>query len=125
MNPPDNYRKKMFMGANNYQSYQNFDRFGYQYQYTRNVLQLNQGPRAGQEDSIGAPAFSDISLSSNCASYNFAVVTTAGNAIMCIGPSNPNCFAIKPACPRVIYWNAVSIVSVYPALFCLSMATSR
>jgi len=62
MNPPDNYRKKMFMSANNYQSYQNFDRFGYQYQYTRNVLQLNRGPRVGQEDSIGAPAFSDISF---------------------------------------------------------------
>lgn len=62
MNPPDNYRKKMFMAANNYQAYQNFERFGYQYQYSRNVLQLNQGPRAGAEDSIGAPVFSDISF---------------------------------------------------------------
>ena len=28
MNPADNYRKKMFMGANNYQTYQNFDHYG-------------------------------------------------------------------------------------------------
>jgi hypothetical protein len=62
MNPPDNYRKKMFMTANNYQQYQNFDRFGYQVQYTRNVLQLNQGPRVGQDDSIGSPVFSDIAF---------------------------------------------------------------
>ncbi len=62
MNPPDNYRKKMFMSTNNYQSYQNFDRFDYQYQYTRNTLQLNQGPRLKQNDTIGDPAFSEISF---------------------------------------------------------------
>jgi len=62
MNPPDNYRKKMFMQANNYQAFQNMDKFNYQYQYPRNILQLNQGPRVGQNDSIGAPAFSDISF---------------------------------------------------------------
>ena len=44
MNPEDNYRKKMMMGSNNYQMYQNSDYFGYQYQYVRNTLQLNQGP---------------------------------------------------------------------------------
>ncbi len=62
MNPPDNYRKKMFMSPNNYQAFQNMDRFNYQYQYSRNVLQLNQGPRVGQNDSIGSPAFSEISF---------------------------------------------------------------
>lgn len=62
MNPPDNYRKKMFMSPNNYQQLQNFDLMGYQYQYTRNTLQLNQGPRVGQNDSVGAPAFSEISF---------------------------------------------------------------
>ncbi len=62
MNPGDNYRKKMFMGADNYQSFQNIDRYGYQYQYTRNTLQLNQGPRLGQNDSIGEPAFSEIAF---------------------------------------------------------------
>ncbi len=62
MNPPDNYRKKMFMGPNNYQWFQNVERYDYQYQYTRNTLELNQGPRVGQNDSIGDPAFSDISF---------------------------------------------------------------
>ena len=44
MNPEDNYRKKMMMGSNNYSLYQNADYFGYQYQYVRNTLHLNQGP---------------------------------------------------------------------------------
>ncbi len=60
MNPPDNYRKKMMMGSNSYQTYLNFDLYGYQYQYVRNTLQLNQGPRVGSNDSIGPPAFSEI-----------------------------------------------------------------
>ncbi|MEP6950188.1 MAG: VCBS repeat-containing protein, partial [Ginsengibacter sp.] len=60
MSPGDNYRKKMMTGPNSYQTYQNFDHFGYQYQYVRNTLQLNQGPSTGQNDTIGIPAFSDI-----------------------------------------------------------------
>src|SRR6185312_14992309 len=36
MNPPDNYRKKVFLNTNNYQQYINSDIFGYQYQYVRN-----------------------------------------------------------------------------------------
>ncbi|MFI5139792.1 MAG: VCBS repeat-containing protein [Sphingobacteriales bacterium] len=62
MNPPDNYRKKMFMSSNSYQSNLNFDNFGYQYQYLRNTLQVNQGPRAGQNDSIGDPVFSEVAF---------------------------------------------------------------
>ena len=62
MNPEDNYRKKMMLNANSYQTYQNSDYFGYQYQYVRNTLQLNQGPRVKQNDSIGPPIFSDISF---------------------------------------------------------------
>ncbi|MBS1528774.1 MAG: VCBS repeat-containing protein, partial [Bacteroidetes bacterium] len=62
MNPPDNYRKKMFMQPNNYQAFQNMDKFNYQYQYPRNTLQLNQGPRVGQNDTIGDPAFSEVSF---------------------------------------------------------------
>lgn len=62
MNPEDNYRKKMFMSPNSYQTYRNNDYFGYQYQYTRNTLQLNQGPRLAEQDSIGAPAFSEIAF---------------------------------------------------------------
>jgi hypothetical protein len=60
MDPPDNYRKKLFQGSNNYRSYQNNDFFGYQYQYARNSLQLNQGPRVNANDSIGDPVFSEI-----------------------------------------------------------------
>ncbi len=62
MNPEDNYRKKMMMNPNGYQKYLNSDLFGYNYQYVRNTLQLNQGPRVGQNDSIGPPVFSEISF---------------------------------------------------------------
>lgn len=62
MNPQDNYRKKMMMNANSYQTYQNSDYFGFQYQYVRNTLQVNQGPRINQKDSIGDPIFSDIAF---------------------------------------------------------------
>jgi hypothetical protein len=60
MAPQDNLRKKMFQGPNSYQTYQNSDLFGYQYQYARNMIQLNQGPTIGQLDSIKHPVFSDI-----------------------------------------------------------------
>lgn len=65
MNPEDNYRKKMMLNANSYQTYQNLDYFKYQYQYMRNVVQLNQGPRVTGGDSIGDPVFSDISFFTN------------------------------------------------------------
>ena len=60
MNPEDNYRKKMMLSPVSYQLFQNYERFGYSYQYVRNTLQLNQGPRLGQNDSIGLPVFSEI-----------------------------------------------------------------
>jgi hypothetical protein len=60
MNPHDNFRKKMMLGNNNYQTYLNSDLFGYQYQYVRNTLQLNQGPRVNADDSTGDPVFSDV-----------------------------------------------------------------
>ncbi len=60
MNPEDNYRKKMNMASNNYQTYLNTEQFGYNYQYVRNTLQLNQGPCVRENDSIGNPVFSDI-----------------------------------------------------------------
>jgi len=62
MNPEDNYRKKMMMNAIGYQRYLNNEEYGYQYQYVRNTLQINQGPRVLQNDSIGDPVFSDISF---------------------------------------------------------------
>jgi hypothetical protein len=60
MDPEDNYRKKMLMAGYNYQNYLNNDSFGYQYQYVRNTLQLNMGPRVGSRDSVGDPIFGDI-----------------------------------------------------------------
>ncbi|HEV8283892.1 MAG TPA: VCBS repeat-containing protein [Chitinophagaceae bacterium] len=60
MSPEDNYRKKMFQSPNSYLTYQNSDLFGYQYQYVRNMLQINQGPSMGELDSIKHPVFADI-----------------------------------------------------------------
>jgi hypothetical protein len=60
MDPEDNYRKKMMLMPNSYQLYMNMDYYGYQYQYVRNTVQLNQGPRVLQNDSVGPPIFSDI-----------------------------------------------------------------
>jgi hypothetical protein len=72
MDPEDNYRKKMFMPGTSYQLYQNFDFYGYQYQYNHNTLQLNQGPRLGQNDSIGAPAFSEVAFLSGVAQTDWS-----------------------------------------------------
>jgi ASPIC and UnbV/FG-GAP-like repeat/FG-GAP repeat len=60
MDPEDNYRKKMLMSGYNYQNYINNDSFGYQYQYVRNTLQLNMGPRIEKDGSVGDPIFGDI-----------------------------------------------------------------
>ncbi len=49
MSPPDNYRKKMMSSSESYVTFQNFDAFGYEYQYVRNTLQLNQGPPGGRK----------------------------------------------------------------------------
>ncbi|HEY1871171.1 MAG TPA: VCBS repeat-containing protein, partial [Chitinophagaceae bacterium] len=71
MNPPDNYRKKMNLATSSYITYQNFDNYGYQYQFVRNVLQLNQGPRL-ENGSIGAPVFSDIGFLSGIAQTDWS-----------------------------------------------------
>ena len=76
MNPEDNYRKKTDVQANNYQTYQNNDYFGYQYQYVRNTLQLNQGPRVNANDSIGDPVFSDIGFFSGISSNRLELDAT-------------------------------------------------
>ena len=62
MNPENNYRKKMMTNGNSYQTYQNIEHFQYQYQYVRNMLQINQGPTIGVNDSIKDPIFSDVSF---------------------------------------------------------------
>lgn len=72
MNPEDNYRKKMMLGANSYQTYQNSDYFGYQYQYVRNTLQLNQGPTVKENDSVSNPVFSDVGFFSGIAETDWS-----------------------------------------------------
>jgi hypothetical protein len=72
MSPEDNYRKKMMLNANNTVTYQNFEMYGHQYQYVRNTLQLNQGPRMGENDSIGIPAFSEIGFMSGIAQTDWS-----------------------------------------------------
>jgi hypothetical protein len=78
MNPPDNYRKKTIQATSNYLTYQNFENYGYQFQYVRNTLALNQGPRLGDNDTIGAPVFSDIAFMSGIAQtdWSWAPVVT-------------------------------------------------
>ncbi len=72
MNPEDNFRKKMMMGPNSYQMYQNSDYYGYNYQYVRNTLQLNQGPTVNGKDSIGDPIFTDIGFYSGIAETDWS-----------------------------------------------------
>ncbi|MEN9570446.1 MAG: hypothetical protein RL172_1677, partial [Bacteroidota bacterium] len=72
MNPRDNFRKKMFLAPNNYQMYQNTEYYGYQFQYVRNTVQLNQGPRVNEKDSIGDPVFSETSFFCNVAETDWS-----------------------------------------------------
>ncbi|WP_337045427.1 CRTAC1 family protein, partial [Emticicia sp. 17c] len=58
MMPFSNKRKKMMTMANNYQTFQNNDRFNYIYQYPRNTLQINQG----RDPKTGQPMFSEVGL---------------------------------------------------------------
>jgi len=78
MNPEDNYRKKMMMNQVGYVRYINNAKYGYQHQYVRNVLQLNQGPRLYENDSLGEPVFSDISFYAGIAEtdWSWAPVVT-------------------------------------------------
>jgi hypothetical protein len=72
MSPEDNFRKKMMMNGNSYQNYRNSDHYGYQYQYVRNTLQLNQGPRVLGNDSVGDPVFSDVGFFSGIAETDWS-----------------------------------------------------
>ena len=55
MLPEKNLRKKGMLSGNEYYNYFNAERFGYQHQYIRNVLQINSGPTPE-----GHPVFSDV-----------------------------------------------------------------
>lgn len=72
MAPQDNLRKKMILGSGNYNTYQNFENFGYQYQYVRNTLQINQGNSLLENDSVGLPVFSDIGFMSGIAETDWS-----------------------------------------------------
>ncbi len=60
MNPEDNFRKKKNMSPGNYFAYQNMMTGDHSFQYVRNTLQLNMGPRINSDNTIGEPAFADI-----------------------------------------------------------------
>lgn len=72
MYPADNFRKKMMSGPSSYTTIQNFDHYGYQYQYVRNTLQLNQGPSIGENNQAGHPAFSEIGFLSGVAQTDWS-----------------------------------------------------
>jgi hypothetical protein len=72
MNPEGNFRKKMNLFPNQYQTYQNTEYFGYTYQYVRNMLQLNMGRRVNSNDSLGDPIFSDIGFYSGMAETDWS-----------------------------------------------------
>lgn len=55
MLPPDNYRKKIMLGATNHDRYRSELQYGYDPQFMRNTLQLNRGV-----DEKGIPGFSEI-----------------------------------------------------------------
>ena len=72
----DSYRKKTTIGKNVYQTYLNNEEFGYEYQYVRNMLHVNNGPglpfsevgmMAGvyQTDWSWAPLFADVNNDGN------------------------------------------------------------
>lgn len=52
-----NFRQKTTMGNKNYLTYINNEKYGYEYQYIRNMLQMNNGV-----DATGALTFSEIGL---------------------------------------------------------------
>ena len=58
MLPYSNIRKKTFLNANNYTRYLNNETYGFEYQFSRNVLQLNQG----KNPETGLPIFSDVAF---------------------------------------------------------------
>ncbi|HLO79487.1 MAG TPA: VCBS repeat-containing protein [Chitinophagaceae bacterium] len=72
MNPEDNYRKKMMMNPNSYQTYQNTDYFGYPYQYVRNSLQINLGNTVKANDSVGDPVFAETAYFSGIAQTDWS-----------------------------------------------------
>lgn len=72
MDPRDNYRRKKNMSGTNYYIYQKMLYENLELQYVRNTLQLNMGPTVKGGDSIGDPAFADISFYSGVAETDWS-----------------------------------------------------
>lgn len=68
MMPEDNFRKKTMVPDNNYTTYFNNETFGYQYQYMRNTLQMNQGPGISQRK----PVFSETGIFAGISSTDWS-----------------------------------------------------
>ncbi|AWV98276.1 VCBS repeat-containing protein [Arcticibacterium luteifluviistationis] len=68
MLPEENYRKKMMVPANNYSTYQNNEKYGYNYQYARNTLQFNTGVNPVNN----TPLFSEIGLMTGIAETDWS-----------------------------------------------------
>ncbi len=78
MLPRDNFRKKMLMGPNSYQTYLNNEQYSKTYQYVRNTLQLNQGTKPGSGSSVAElPQFSEVSLMSDVAETDWSWTPSA------------------------------------------------
>ncbi|HEX2536421.1 MAG TPA: VCBS repeat-containing protein, partial [Chitinophagaceae bacterium] len=72
MNPEDNYRKQKNMGAANYGKYRNMADFGYSLQFVRNTLQVSQGLRPSDTDTLPLPVFSDIAYYAGVAATDWS-----------------------------------------------------
>ena len=68
MLPEDNYRRKTMLMNNNYTNYINNERYDYQYQYTRNTFQLNQG----NDPVTGEPVFGDYAFMAGVSSTDWS-----------------------------------------------------
>ncbi len=77
MLPRDNFRKKMLMNPNNYQTYLNNEQYGTSYQYVRNTLQLNRGPGRFDGAMGSLPVFSEISLQADVAETDWSWTPSA------------------------------------------------
>lgn len=58
MRPGNNYRKKNMLQPNDYSTYVNNEKYGYDYQYVRNQLHLHRGAHP----DTGLPVYSDIGM---------------------------------------------------------------
>lgn len=67
MFPEDNTRRKAMLPPTNYTSYLNNDRYGYQFQFTRNMLQLARG-----QNPEGKPTFSEVGMMAGIAGTDWS-----------------------------------------------------